>query len=319
MEQLKGMNFATLLRKLQLPDEEFHAWLEDLKLITRNKVCVCGTKMRIDKVKGGKIHKRFRCTKKGCSKKLGYYSGTFFKKAHLSAKEIFELSYFWSLDRTVTYEEIAREMQREGRKTISSKTLVDWMNFFRDVCCEYFLRNPLKVGGPGKVVEVGKTVIARRKYGKGREVDEQWIFGGIERESGICFMVPVGQCSAETLLPIIQKFVLPGTTVVSNLWHGPDDLPAAFNELKKSCAISFGDPKTKPSTTAIELTWQKFKQGHKARHGTHRSSLLSYIHQFVWKKQFGGGNGLYNLWKQIADLYPVKEKVTEFEVEDGKR
>ena len=36
---------------------------------------------------------------------------------------------------------------------VSPKIRVDWFNFFRDICAEHFLTNPITIGGPGKVVE----------------------------------------------------------------------------------------------------------------------------------------------------------------------
>jgi hypothetical protein len=43
----------------------------------------------------------------------------------------------------------------------------------------YFLRNPERLGGPGKVIEVDETCISRRKYNVGRLiVEQQWFVTG---------------------------------------------------------------------------------------------------------------------------------------------
>ena len=39
----------------------------------------------------------------------------------------------------LTYEQIVRELIREDGTTTGHNTITDWMNFFRDVCCEYFI------------------------------------------------------------------------------------------------------------------------------------------------------------------------------------
>ena len=31
---------------------------------------------------------------------------------------------------------------------------IDWFNFIRDVCAQYFLDHPIAIGGPGKIVEI---------------------------------------------------------------------------------------------------------------------------------------------------------------------
>ncbi len=44
------------------------------------------------------------------------------------------------------------------------------------------------------------------------------MFGGVGRGTNDVFMVEVNDRSAATLLPIIQMYVRPGTTVISDEW-----------------------------------------------------------------------------------------------------
>ena len=62
------------------------------------------------------------------------------------------------------------------------------------------------------MVEINETVLCKPKYYKGREIarEEQWFFGGVERQSGKAFMQPVERRNATTLLPILQKYVEKG-------------------------------------------------------------------------------------------------------------
>jgi hypothetical protein len=55
-----------------------------------------------------------------------------------------------------------------------------------------------KVGCPNKTVEIDETNFGRRKYHSGHPVKGQWVFGGIERESGGTFLVPVPDRTAAT-------------------------------------------------------------------------------------------------------------------------
>jgi hypothetical protein len=43
-----------------------------------------------------------------------------------------------------------------------------------------------------------------------------WVFGGIKRETGKCFVVEVENQNAATLEAIILQYVLPGTHIVSD-------------------------------------------------------------------------------------------------------
>ena len=44
------------------------------------------------------------------------------------------------------------------------------------------------------------------------------MFGGVERGTNRCFLVPVKNRKAKTLLPLIEHFILPGTTILSDCW-----------------------------------------------------------------------------------------------------
>lgn len=41
------------------------------------------------------------------------------------------------------------------------------------------------------------------------------VFSGVERETGNVFMVPVEKRDRETLIPIIKRYILPQTTIIS--------------------------------------------------------------------------------------------------------
>ena len=104
---------------------------------------------------------------------------------------------------------------------------VDWGNFLRDVCQDDLLRNPIVIGGHSvdangqmfpKIVEIDESVVSKRKYNRGRLVRERWVFGGIERGTHKCFMVEVPDRSLQTLEPLIQQFILPGSYIMSDGW-----------------------------------------------------------------------------------------------------
>jgi hypothetical protein len=55
---------------------------------------------------------------------------------------------------------------------------------------EYVLGCSEKIGGPRKTAEIDETKFGQRKYNRGHAVKGQWVFGGVERESGKTFLVP---------------------------------------------------------------------------------------------------------------------------------
>ena len=118
------------------------------------------------------------------------------------------------------------------------------------------------------------------------------------------FMVPVENRTADTLLPLIQRFILPGTVVVSDLWRaygGIGNLPQGYLHLTVNHTVNFVDPATGATTNHIESTWQKAKQKHKERYGTARQLLQSYLTEFVWMRKFDdqGALSFHNLVEQV--------------------
>lgn len=63
-----------------------------------------------------------------------------------------------------------------------------------------------------------KAKFGKRKYNSGLWIEEQWVFGGIQKDTGNCFLVPVETRDATTLLATLKECVLPGTTIVRDCW-----------------------------------------------------------------------------------------------------
>ncbi|QQP53430.1 Putative LOC101846883, partial [Caligus rogercresseyi] len=85
--------------------------------------------------------------------------------------------------------------------------------------------HPIVLGGPGLVVEIDESKFGRRKYNRGRLVEGHWVFGGVERESGKCFIVEVEDRRENTLLTILQQYVAPGTTIMFDGWASYRRIP----------------------------------------------------------------------------------------------
>lgn len=76
--------------------------------------------------------------------------------------------------------------------------------------------------------------------------ETQWLYGGVVRGNfQDAFLVPVADRSAATLLPILQEYVLPGSTVMSDCWAaygGIDKLPEGYEHLKVNHKLNFVNP-----------------------------------------------------------------------------
>ena len=78
-----------------------------------------------------------------------------------------------------------------------------------------------KLGGPGKTVQIDESKIGKRKYHRRHHVEGQWVFGGIEEGSRKCFIVPVETRSEAELLPVIKRWIEPGshTNKIEGQWR----------------------------------------------------------------------------------------------------
>ncbi|CAF1282430.1 unnamed protein product [Didymodactylos carnosus] len=146
----------------------------------------------------------WRCRVKECRLTRSIRDGTFFANSKLEIQQVLDLMFYWSqgID--------THDFLRRHCKFASESTIVDWKNFLRDTCAEHFLRHPGVIGGVGHVVEIDESAWTKRKYNRGRVVGNQWVFGGIDRDTRECFAVTVDRRDPRTLLPIIQQYVLPG-------------------------------------------------------------------------------------------------------------
>jgi transposase-like protein len=314
LEDLKGLTHRQLFKLLDLPERDFNKMLAQMGLLHQKRICDCGGQMTYHE-KDGKKFWRCRSTLPTgrCEARKGFYAGTFFEHGHLSPQEVFQLSYYYSR-RAIQQEETRFQMKRSNGTTLSPETIVDYKNYFRGVCAQYFIDNPVVIGGPGCIVEIDESVISSRKYNRGKSVGKPvWIFGGVVRgDPKQCFLVYVEKRDKKTLIPHITTSILAGSTIMSDGW-------AAYNEIKNIWVVSgedagtiayehkvvnhskhFKDPVTGACTNTVEGMWSHWKAPHKAGRGTQRKLLTTYIDQFMWFRRFGGPDALFHLWSQVA-------------------
>ena len=118
------------------------------------------------------------------------------------------------------------------------------------------------IGGVGHIVEIDESKIGHRKAHAGRIVEGQWVIGMIDRDTKeirieIC---PNNLRNAQTLLPIIENHVLPGTTIITDEWRAYNNLPQlGFPHQTVNHTLHFVDPVTHAHTQNIESSWRAMK------------------------------------------------------------
>ena len=150
----------------------------------------------------------------------------------------------------------------------SAHTIVDFYNFFRDVCQEWAngIQTQNRLGGVERIVEIDESKFFRAKYNRGRMLNRQydWVFGMLERGTNNVRFFTVAGRTAATLLPIIADNVEAGTLIVSDGWAaygGINQLQPNYDHRWVNHRLYFVDPNDNQlHTQGIEATWGALKR-----------------------------------------------------------
>jgi transposase-like protein len=106
--------------------------------------------------------------------------------------------------------------------------------------------------------------------------------------TGLSNFVHVLDRTRVTLEPKIREYVRPGSIIITDCHAGYNNLNnIGYEHFTVNHSRNFVDPRTGVTTNHIESMWQKLKQSHKQRFGTHRSMLNSHLASFLRKQRFG--------------------------------
>ena len=218
------------------------------------------------------------CT--SCKKQKSIRSGSFFQRSHLKLWEILKIIYLYSHDvssQSFIYKEIG----------ISSRTIVDWKSFVRDVYVNHLLEHSNKVGGDGKVVQIDESLICKRKYNVGRILSnqDQWIVGGID-ESGNVFMELTTIRNEPTLTDIILRWVERGSIIWTDCWKGYRRLDHnGYLHMVVNHSENFVSMDG-VHTNRIEATWGACKRKHSHIRNKKPNLIPGYLAEYIFKKKF---------------------------------
>ena len=280
-------------------------WCARRRLIRNTLICPhCQQLCRFIRYNQGIDGRRWACAT--CDFTKSVRDNSFFSKSHLSLEQMVILIYMWSRDSP--QKDILHEAD-----IASEATLVDWCNFLREECETWLEFNSGEIGGMTDngepiVVEIDESKFFHRKYHRGQWHEGHWVFGGIERQTGNCFLVEVPDRRAETLNALIEQHILPGSHIVSDGWaayaHIEDIRQGIYTHSVIVHQHHFVDPNdAEVHTENVENMWMRTKRKLKRQFGTSRDLFPSYLHEFVYRNKFRNEELFGNLLITIADNY----------------
>lgn len=219
----------------------------------------CGKQMQFHPRSDGMIYWRSYGKRKNghkkiiqCNNQVSIRKNTIFENTNLSFEQVMIFVHEW-----LHYSEMNKIMVEAE---ICSEAVSYWNKVCQEVAKRYIFSKSQKIGGPGKIVEIDESKFGKRKYNRGHTVEGQWVFGGIERESGDMFLVKVEKRDPKTLVKIIHENILPGTTIYSDCWRAYNKLDdEGFEHYTVNHSANFKDPITGVHTNTIEGAWRHAK------------------------------------------------------------
>ena len=304
-----GMTMFQMVSATDTP-EKVVAFLQDHGCLPKEKKCPdCSAPMKLvqrtDKVDAN----QFRCWKRHsdgtrCNKKIALTSESFFFNMHLGL--FAALWLLWGFCEGMCNDWFIRHLG------LSSSTVVDWLNFCREVCMVCIESKSRQIGGFGYIVEIDESKFVKRKYHKGKPRKcKDWILGGICRETGECFMRIVKNRNKDTLLKYIQMYVKPGTVIITDCWAAYKDLKELegmeYTHYTVNHSETYVDAVTGAHTNTIEGTWAHCKRAC-PKLGLRSNFLDGYICRFIWFKltKSLGKDPFFFLLECISEQYQIK-------------
>ena len=108
------------------------------------------------------------------------------------------------------------------------------------------------------------------------------------RITGSFFLVEVPKRDAATLIPIIEEYICPGSTIYSDEWRAYSSIPTmhGYSHCTVNHSQNFVHPDTGAHTQQIESMWSQVKK--LMREGKTMNSTLfeTYLPEFMWRKKY---------------------------------
>ncbi|ULU11537.1 hypothetical protein L3Y34_015162 [Caenorhabditis briggsae] len=186
------------------------------------------------------------------------------------------------------------------------KTVIQWCQWFRDIMAESLYQPAIMIGGVGETVQIDETNIVKRKYNVGRIVRNGWLIGGIQNNTRAVFIEIVDKRDQATCERIIQQYVAPGTTVITDCWRGYNGLAAlGYDHKTVNHSQNFVDPATGLHTQRVESLWSHLKRRIKPKCGLKGDLWDDHWFEALWHFKHHEEAKLYELWAEIARRYPL--------------
>lgn len=282
------MNQQTFSFFFTASDEELVRWLLNRRLISDEMLCTsCGVLMSMKGTPDSSLFLNWRCMNYQCD----HYQTTkspllnsFFEGFRIKPRDCLKvLILLLNGEQLVT---IAKYVN------IGKVTLLKIKQKIVSNVRNYFAENPIKLGGPGSIVQVDETMLSHAvRSHRGRAPNHQtWAITmcDTDQRPAVGYCEVVENRSAQTLIPIIYRVVRSGSIIYTDEWR-------AYNELRNNMEYehqtlthkyNFVDPSTGVHTQNVESFNNKLKLIIKKNKGCGEDKRKDLIDLFLFCDYF---------------------------------
>lgn len=257
-------------------DEVAMAFLRENKLVNLHNSCPkCHSKM-------ADYGSNFRCTRNNCRKQISIYTNSFFSELRTPVRKVLQVGYLWLLK--------CPSGGIAAYTGLHKQTVADLLLYYRQLAAASLDDEDTAIGGEGVIVELDESKFGKRKYHRGHRVEGVWVFGGIERtEKKKSFVKVVEDRSAETLLRVVSKHVLPGSIVYTDMWKAYSGIQERLNmsHFTVNHSLEFKDSTTGVHTNTIEGYWNGIKLSLAPRNRS-KDSISDHLFEHIWRRKNKG-------------------------------
>lgn len=263
-------------------------FLFEKKLIFDSLECVhCSIEMKLSRFNGSPLGFNWRCLNTECKHyqtTLSVLHGSFFENSALSPIKTLKI-VFYLLKKT-------KQSNIISFLGVDQKTILRIKKKLIALIKDYFLENPIRLGGANKVVQIDEAKLNFNvKSHRGRSaIAPDWAITMVDVSTfpgrGYAEMVP--DRSAATLVPIIESVVRSGSSIHTDEWSAYSTLNNrnSYNHLKLAHKYNFVDPISGVHTQNVESFNNKIKTDIKTQKGVRRSNRSDFLELFLFIDTF---------------------------------
>ncbi|XP_029645244.1 uncharacterized protein LOC115219239 isoform X3 [Octopus sinensis] len=300
--------FSDLFQQTSTKDTAM-MWLAKYKLISNSFLCpTCSNPCSFVTRNSGGDGKRWSCRKHNFVRSVR--KGSFFENSHLSLTTFLWFMYMWS--RNYLHNEITFETD------ICTTSSIDLFRLIRELLERFLEDHPTEIDdapeiggfdlqtGEPKVVEIDITTFSRSKSNK-RHLKGFRVFGGIERGTDKCFLVPIEHENKDAFEAAIIRWILPGTHIISDIWAEYLQIDQIEQGIYTHEYIDYENPNDPEiHIQNISKMWLRFRQQLRRRHSINNKALFySHLTEFMWRSHFKNNDKFAALIYCIKHLYKV--------------